>query len=86
MGLVIFECSECQNEQKCATSTPYPFGLTYKSECFNCKKNRVFNFVREKDMTNNWFSNILIKNKRRRKEDLLCKTKKRAEEVIQVDG
>ena len=66
MILHVFECSECQHQQKHVTSTPTPLGLSYMSECLACKQMRTFSFVREGNRKEDWYSNILLQVKRKR--------------------
>ena len=67
--LHVFECSECQHEQKHVTSTPSPLGLSYSSVCENCKAKRTFSFVREGKRKKDWYTNTLTQLKKKQEKD-----------------
>ncbi len=77
MILHVFECSECQSEQKHVTSTPSPMGLSYLSECIRCKEMRTFSFVRESNRNRDWYTNTLIQIKKKRELEQLNEARKR---------
>jgi hypothetical protein len=77
MILHVFECSECQNEQKHVTSTPTPLGLSYMSDCIQCKEVRTFSFVREGNRREDWYSNILSQTKKKRDRSQLNKARRK---------
>jgi hypothetical protein len=80
MILHVFECSGCQYEQKHVTSTPTPLGLSYMSECIQCKKIQTFSFVREGNRKEDWYSNILIQVNRKRAGDLSNKARRKSDQ------
>ena len=59
MILHIFECEKCQRQQEHITSAHTPLALSNKSECATCNKVRTFQFVREENRKEDWYSNIL---------------------------
>ena len=69
MILHIFECKKCQRQQKHITSAPTPLALSNKSECATCNKMRTFQFVREENRKEDWYSNILRQVNRKQKEN-----------------
>jgi hypothetical protein len=75
MILHIFECSECQRQQKHVT--PIPLGLSYMSECATCNQMRTYKFVREGNRKEDWYSNILRQVNRKQKENPKPYTNKR---------
>ena len=77
MNLHIFECQKCQRQQKHITSAPTPLALSNKSECATCDKMRTFQFVREENRKEDWYSNILRQVNRRQRENPKSYTNKR---------
>ncbi|MBC8285926.1 MAG: hypothetical protein H8E42_00475 [Nitrospinae bacterium] len=77
MILHIFECIKCQRQQKHVTSTPTPLGLSYMSECATCDKIQSFEFVREGNRKEDWYSNILRQVQRKKNENQQPYTPKR---------
>lgn len=73
MPLYVYECEVCKWVIKHVT-TSAPFDK-YSSQCPTCNQVKVFNFVRAGNKEQDWFSNILINNRRRRDGDQLYKTK-----------
>ena len=69
MILHIFECEKCQRQQQHVTSTLTPLGLSYKLECATCNKMRTFQFVREENRKEDWYSNILRQVNRKQREN-----------------
>jgi hypothetical protein len=69
MILYIFECKKCQRQQKHITSASTPLALSNKSECATCDKMRTFQFVREENRKENWYSNILRQVNRKQREN-----------------
>ena len=84
MILHVFACSTCHHEQKHVTSTPTPLGLSYMSDCNNCKNIRTFTFVREGTGKEDWYSNTLIQVKRKRDQQKLKKAKKKDDQSDRV--
>ena len=69
MILHIFECEKCQRQQKHAISSPTPLVLSNISECATCDKMRTFQFVREENRKEDWYSNILREVNRQQREN-----------------
>jgi hypothetical protein len=69
MILHIFECEKCQRQQKHVISTPTPVVLSNISECATCDKMRTFQFVREGNRKEDWYSNILRQVNRKQREN-----------------
>jgi hypothetical protein len=69
MILHIFECKKCQRQQKHITSAPTPLALSNMSECATCDKMRTFQFVREENRKEDWYSNILRQVNRKQREN-----------------
>jgi hypothetical protein len=69
MILHIFECTKCQRQQKHITSGPTPLALSNISECATCGKMRTFQFVREENQKEDWYSNILRQVNRKQREN-----------------
>jgi hypothetical protein len=84
MILHVFECSECQYEQKHVTSTPTPLGLSYMSECIPCKKIQTFSFVREGNRKEDWYSNTLLQVKRKMDGDKSNKSRRKGDQPVKV--
>jgi transcription elongation factor Elf1 len=68
MIIHIFECKKCQRQHKHVTSTATPLALSNKSECATCNKIQTFQFVREGNRKEDWYSNILQQVNRKQKE------------------
>ncbi len=73
MPLYVFECEKCGHELKHLTSAA--LNSSYSEDCKTCNDRTTFKFVREGNREQDWFSNILINNKRRRPGDHLYTTK-----------
>lgn len=84
MRLHIFECSECQYQQKHVTSTPSPLGLSYMSDCMHCKKIQTFSFVRVGNRKEDWYTNTLIQIERKRRTTPAYKPKRKDDQIASV--
>ena len=69
MILHIFECKKCQRQQEHITSTHTHLALSNMSECATCDKMRTFQFVREENRKEDWYSNILRQVNRKQREN-----------------
>jgi hypothetical protein len=69
MILHIFECEKCQRQQEHITSAHTPLALSNMSECATCDKMRTFQFVREENRKEDWYSNILRQVNRKQREN-----------------
>jgi hypothetical protein len=69
MILHIFECEKCQRQQKHVISSPTLMALSNISECATCNKMRTFQFVREGNRKEDWFSNILRQVNRKQRDN-----------------
>ena len=69
MILHVFECVKCQRKQEHITSAYTPLALSNKSECATCDKMRTFQFVREENRKEDWYSNILRQVNRKQREN-----------------
>jgi hypothetical protein len=85
MILHIFECKKCQRQQKHITSAPTPLALSNKSECATCDKIRTFQFVREENRKEDWYSNILRQVNRKQRENKQPYSPKRKNDQIRDD-
>ena len=82
MILHIFECKKCQRQQKHITSAPTPLALSNKSECASCDKIRTFQFVREENRKEDWYSNILRQvNRKQRENKQPCSPKRKSDQT-----
>ncbi len=82
MILHIFECEKYQRQQKHVTSTPTtPLGLSYLSECATCDKMRAFQFVREGNRKEDWYSNILRQVQRKQSAVQLNKSRRKDDDI-----
>jgi hypothetical protein len=84
MILHVFECTDCHHAQKHVTSTPTPLGLSYMSECLQCKKIRTFSFVREGNRKEDWYSNILKQVNRKKHENQSYEPKRKDDKTVKV--
>ena len=85
MILHIFECNKCQRQQKHITSAPTPLALSNKSECATCNKMQIFQFVREENRKEDWYSNILRQVNRKQRENKQPYSPKRKNDQIRDD-
>jgi hypothetical protein len=85
MILHIFECKICQRQQKHITSAPTPLALSNKSECATCDKMRTFQFVREENRKEDWYSNTLQQVNRKQRKNKQPYSPKRKSEKNHVD-
>ena len=85
MILHIFECKKCQRQQKHITSAPTPLALSNMSECATCDKMRTFQFVREENRKEDWYSNILQQVNRKQRKNKQPYSPKRNSDQIHDD-
>ena len=84
MILHIFECSKCQRQQKHVTSTPSPLGLSYMSECATCDKISTFEFVREGNRKEDWYTNTLRQINKKKSENQSDKARRKNDDIDRV--
>ena len=66
MHLVVFECEFCKFLMKHVMSNTVRGA--YSTHCPGCSKTTRFNFLREGDPIKDWYSNILIAERKRREK------------------
>ena len=69
MPSFVYACEECQSEIRHITTAPLKNSFT--DNCPKCKTVKSFAFLRDGNVGEDWYSKILIKNKRRRPGDEL---------------
>jgi len=71
MPSFVYSCEKCSSELRFLLSRPLEGVISI--HCPNCKDLRKFNLAREGNIGKDWFSKIIIQNKKRRDEDSLYK-------------
>ncbi|KMP12011.1 hypothetical protein UZ36_02215 [Candidatus Nitromaritima sp. SCGC AAA799-C22] len=81
MPSYVYACEACKTEIRHITSAP--INTSFSDQCPTCKDIKRFKFVREGNVGEDWYSKILIKNKRRRPGDELYKTDEGREDGLE---
>ncbi len=69
MPSFVYACEECQSEIRHITTVL--LNNSFTDNCPKCKTVKRFAFLRDGNVGEDWYSEILIKNKRRRPGDEL---------------
>jgi len=75
----VYQCEECSAELRFLVSCS--LGNNINAHCPECKSVKPFNLLREGNIGKDWYSQVSILNKRRRKGDSLYTSTKREQET-----